>query len=209
MIRHISILLLLAAALLSTGCTKKKSAESAAPETSAMPQVSAQKDSADIFDEFYNDNTAGAKAPAAKTATAPAETSAKPAPAAKMPRPAAPVGSPSDLDPNGRYVVQVSCVLSQSLAQSIVAKLKAKGLPAYISVVENPTPELIGTYYRVRVGGFAGISAAKEFGQKYLAGDGYEYWVATKDDGGTGGMGLGGTSVTPAAPARAPDNGGW
>ena len=204
MIRHTSILMLIAAALFFAGCSKKKS-DAVAETPAAMPQVSSQKDSADIFDEFYNDNTA----PGASKATPAAPESARPAPATRVQSAPAIVGSPSDLDPNGRYVVQVSCVLSQTLAQSIVEKLKAKGLPAYISVVENPTPELIGTYYRVRVGGFAGISAAKAFGQKYLAGDGYEYWVATKDDGGTGGIGLGGTSVTPAAPARAPDNGGW
>ncbi len=192
MIRTIALIACLAAAVATTGCSKKKQTEASSSDSAVtLPEVAANKDSTDIFDEFYNDNKA--EAATGTSASSPAKNAPKPAAARSAAPISTPVASAENLDPNGRYVVQVASVMSEQLANSIVQKLKAKGLPAYISTIENPTPELIGTYFRVRVGGFAGITAAKAFGQKYLAGDGYEYWVASRGDEGTGGIGLGGS----------------
>jgi hypothetical protein len=65
--------------------------------------------------------------------------------------------------------------------------------PAYTAAVQNPTPSLSGTYYRVRIGGFAGFAAAKAFAEKSLVTNGYQYWVDRKsnDNVGMEGNGLG------------------
>jgi hypothetical protein len=161
-----------------TGCVKEKKAEA----KSALSQVANEStgtDTSDIFKEFYSEDTA-AKKP---------EKSAKPqtfSPAASSP-------PPTLFSSNGRYIVQVSCVKSNSFANAMALKLIGRGYPAYVAEVQNPTPVLSGNFYRVRIGGFDHISSAKSFGQNTLVPNGHEYWIDKKsnDNVGMEGYGLG------------------
>lgn len=80
----------------------------------------------------------------------------------------------------GKYVLQVAVFETLSHAESLVAKLKASGLPAYHSDVENPSSDLSETWYRVRIGGFASREEAKAFGEKNLTPQGINFWVDLK-----------------------------
>lgn len=182
------VVVVLAACLLFSGCGKKKNKDlqnrlPATTTQSANQQTKAESE--DIFDEFYNDTSATAqKKSAASNKTASAETYSK-----------------ESFNPNGRYVVQVSCVVSQNLAQNLVNRLESKGYPAYIAEVDNPTPQLTGHFKRIRIGGFDNLSNAKSFAENYLAAEGYEYWIDNKsnDNIGMGGSGLGETSTYPSS----------
>ncbi len=94
---------------------------------------------------------------------------------------------------DGRYVVQVSCIASEEIAEDVARKFENKGYPVYIAEVKNPTPQLMGTYFRVRIGGFDGINSAKAFGEDFLLTSGFEYWVDNRsnDNVGIGDYGLG------------------
>ncbi len=179
--------LILILCILFCGCSKKKQAEEI--DNTEIENVASEEKSDDIFDEFYED-----------------EGEKKPEPEPEEFR----SSSTPDFNPDGRYVVQVSCVLSKRLAEDVVAKLENKGYPTYIAEVDNPTADLIGTYQRIRIGGFNGVSQAKDFAENYLAQDGYEYWVDNRsnDNVGMGGYeGLGESSgyesTTPAQPTNA------
>ncbi len=179
--------LILILCVLFCGCSKKKQAEEI--DNTKIENV-ASEESDDIFDEFYEDE--GKK-----------EADAEPEEFRTS-------SSAPEFNPEGRYVVQVSCVLSKRLAEDVVAKLENKGYPTYIAEVDNPTPDLMGTYQRIRIGGFTGISQAKNFGENYLSQDGYEYWVDNRsnDNVGMGGYeGLGQSSgyesAEPAQPSAA------
>lgn len=176
------------------GCAKKtsqgaadKNAAAAAPQ---LKQDSAKAESnTDIFDEFYKEEGSSSKT-AVKTAkvepkTAPTKTSAI----------SASLGEYA-FSENGRYTVQISCVVSATLADRLVKKLKGSGYPAYSAEVQSPTPSLSGTFYRVRIGGFAGLSMAKSFAEGVLVPAGYEYWIDSKsnDNVGAEGYGLGSSS---------------
>jgi hypothetical protein len=190
-----------------SGCGKKqKPVETKTPQLSRQSKPAA--DTTDIFKEFYSDDTAEKKSAPAK----------KEKPVSKKEKTEPNMSSSSsytaDFTPNGAYAVQISCVRSQSFANKLAEQLKDKGYPAYVSEVTSPTPDLSGTFYRVRIGGFAGISSAKEFGQSILVPGGYQYWVDKKSNDNVGmegyGMGSGaaGSSATssyvPAAPANTP-----
>jgi len=170
--------LLLVCCVLFCGCGKKKKADEAV-EQAEIESVATEEGSDDIFDEFYDD-----------------EEETKKEEPVQQEQFTSPSSTPQ-FDPNGRYVVQVSCVLSRGIAEDVVAKLENKGYPAYIAAVDNPTPELIGTYHRIRIGGFNGVSLAKDFAENYLTPEGYEYWVDNRsnDNVGMGGYeGLGQSS---------------
>ncbi|MGM0461804.1 MAG: SPOR domain-containing protein [Fibrobacterota bacterium] len=94
---------------------------------------------------------------------------------------------------DGNYVVQVSTIASQAIAEDVARKLEDEGYPVYIAEVINPSPELLGTYYRVRIGGFRTINDAEEFGENILMPHGYSYWVDNRsnDNVGIGDYGLG------------------
>lgn len=182
------------------GCSKqdKQNAMKKGAELPAMGKKSAL-DTSDIFKEFYSDDTAGQ----GETKKSSGKASLK----GKTFSPASSAASASgEFSQNGRYVVQVSCVLSKSFAEKIASSLKEKNFPAYTAAVQNPTPQLSGTYYRVRIGGFGGISAAKSFGENSLVAAGYEYWVDKKsnDNVGMEGYGLGGSAS--ASPASSYEN---
>ena len=184
-------------ALLLSGCGKKK-AESAPGK--AAPQASTTQGSAnkDVFDEFYDEG--GSKQTTGKKAAKDDKTfSTKPKAVA-----AEPSGS-YQFSESGRYTVQVSTVTSRALAEKHVEKIKARGYPAYASEVVNPTPALSGAYYRVRVGGLATVSSARQFGEELQASAGYEFWVDNKSNDNVGmegyGMGSGASSSSYSTPA--------
>ena len=77
---------------------------------------------------------------------------------------------------SGPFVIQVSIQSSKKAANGIVNKLSDQGIKAYVAEVENPG-ELEGTFYRVRVGYFATIAHAQQFGKEVLAPQGYAGWV--------------------------------
>jgi hypothetical protein len=97
-------------------------------------------------------------------------------------------------------VVQVSVFKSKKMAENLVAKLANEGYPAYVSEVENPTPELSGVYHRVRVGNFARVADANAFGQDVLKSMGYDFWVDNKSHEGSSSASV---SSEPAAPQEA------
>jgi hypothetical protein len=167
---------------LLAGCGKK---EKNTQETSPIPELSettqaGSSDTGDIFDEFYDDVGT--------------EKTVDEQPVAEETFSTSDYGYTPQFVPDGRYVVQVSCVGPHSIAEAQVRKLEDKGYPAYIAEVENPTPDLIGTYYRIRIGGFTGVSEAREFGNQVLVPAGYDYWVDNRanDNVGMSGYGLGG-----------------
>jgi hypothetical protein len=161
---------------LFAGCLKKKVdrdgefSSSTKTATATTPAASQ-----DIFDEFYKEDSGAAKA-------------SKSEPVVRS----SPAGPPS-FSENGRFVVQVSTLPSRSLADAVSEKLSAKGYPSYVAEVYNPTPALSGTYYRVRIGGFTGVSLARSFGENYLVADGYDFWVDNRsnDNVGLDGSGMG------------------
>jgi hypothetical protein len=154
-------------AFMFSGCGKKK-----APPTPPVTDLTTpatdttKKDSADIFNEFFDEKKAKAKSAATFSGT---------------------------FVENGPYVVQVSSVANKAVADEHAAKLQAKGWPSYVAEVSSPTPELPGTYYRVRVGGFNTVGEAKAFGEVVSA-EGYQYWADNRsnDNVGVSGSGLGG-----------------
>ena len=83
---------------------------------------------------------------------------------------------------NGKYVVQVSVFKSERQANRFKDKLVDLGYPAYLSEVMDPVSHLSGTYYRVRIGSFNGISEAKYFGEKILHSKGYDFWIDLKSN---------------------------
>ena len=161
-----------------------------------MPQLSKESstaDTGDIFKEFYSEDSTGKKQGKAGSKKTGKQQTFSPASQEKSKA----SSFSGEFSANGKFTVQVSCVKSQGLANSLVSKLKAKGFPAYATEVQNPTPNLSGTFYRVRIGGFSGVSEAKSFGQNTLVADGFEFWVDKKsnDNVGMEGYGLGSSSA--------------
>lgn len=172
-------------------CSKKKTTPDKGHATTPATVPTTATASQDIFDEFYKEDSS-----ASKKATAPAPKSTTTSRSSVKP----------DFSDNGRFIVQVSTVRSRLLADEVASKLSAKGYPAYVAQVENPTPSLYGTYYRVRIGGFTGISAAKSFGENSLSAEGYEYWVDNRSNDNVGlqggGMGSGDAYYSQPAPEQ-------
>jgi septal ring-binding cell division protein DamX len=191
------IMVTLIACLVVSGCGKKQKKASLAK----MTQVSKEpaSDTTDIFKEFYSEDSAKKNAGGKQKAAA--EQTFSPSASSSSFQP--------EFSSNGRYTVQITCVRSQSFANGMTEKMKDKGYPAYVAEVQNPTPNLSGAFYRVRIGGFAGLSAAKAFGENILIPSGYEYWVDNKsnDNVGMEGYGLGSGSAGSNA-ASSYDNAG-
>jgi cell division protein FtsN len=53
---------------------------------------------------------------------------------------------------DGAYTLQVGIYNTERQAQKRAESLKNQGFPAYVTKVQDPTPALSGTYYRVRIG---------------------------------------------------------
>ncbi|MBD3321634.1 MAG: hypothetical protein GF350_11120 [Chitinivibrionales bacterium] len=175
--RHILVFVIVVAMIAVQGCGKKEKDMEENNEFAA-PQVEQQAEDADIFDEFYDETKTDDAAETEETFSTTSQSAEY---------------SDVRFSESGRYVVQVSCVASPALADNLAGKLTDRGFPAYTAEVSNPTPELTGTYYRVRVGGFDGVSQAKSFGENKLAPLGYNYWVDNRsnDNIGMEGYGLG------------------
>ncbi|MDR2579276.1 MAG: SPOR domain-containing protein [Chitinispirillales bacterium] len=195
-----------AVALLFPGCPGKDIDDM---DFSSPKPAQPVKKSDDIFDEFYiADETKTAPAPA------PVTPEPTPAPAPQTPAPARPQpaargsGGPHSFAPNGNYVVQVNSTASRSGADRMAATLKGKGHPAYVAEVQNPTPELTGTYFRVRIGAFNSIADARNFAQSQLVPAGYDFWVDRRANDNVGirggGFGAGGHQQFRPAPAPQP-----
>jgi hypothetical protein len=177
------------ACLAVSGCGKQqKVAPAKMPQVSKEPSAAAV-DTADIFKEFYSEDStkkkAGGKSKKQETFSPSSSSSSV----------------QTEFSPQGRYTVQITCVRSRSFADGMSGKMKDKGYPAYVAEVQNPTPNLSGTFYRVRIGGFNALSAAKSFGEDVLVPGGYEYWVDKKsnDNVGMEGYGLGSGSAGSSA----------
>jgi hypothetical protein len=68
----------------------------------------------------------------------------------------------------GPYVLQIRLFSTKSAAVRYAENLKKSGIPAYVSEILDPKPELSGTYYRVRAGSFATTAAAREYARLNL-----------------------------------------
>ena len=104
---------------------------------------------------------------------------------------------------DGRYVVQVKVFASRRAAERLANQLADEGYPSYVAEVADPTPDLSGTFYRVRIGNFGGVSLAEEFGEKVVLAMGHQYWVDNKsnDSRGSEASGGGGYDASYSAPA--------
>jgi hypothetical protein len=174
-------------ALIGCGNKNKQNDLKTASELASVNKKSGA-DTSDIFKEFYSDDSTGQEAVKKSSKKSPSKGQTF-----------SPSSSASgEFSEHGRYVVQVSCVPSKSMAEKLAAALKEKNFPVYIAAVQNPTPKLSGTYYRVRIGGFSGLSAAKSFGQNSLVAAGYEYWVDKKSNDKVGMEGYGSGAGAPA-----------
>jgi hypothetical protein len=161
--------------LLFSGCAKKpkqmQNVQVPAMPEAAAPPAAPKTDTGDVFNDYYKDSK-GKKV--GKTFSMNAANSAE--------------SYTPAFSEEGRYVVQIAAGPSSAGAEEMANAFKSKGYPAYVAEVQNPTPELSGTYYRVRIGGFAMLADAKAFGENILRPANYDYWVdlKTNDAVGTG-----------------------
>jgi hypothetical protein len=174
------------------GCQKKK-ADQALADLTKIDTTAAAKDTGDVFNEYYDEN-----------ADTPVEQTKAPVKKVKPRNETYSSNSSTSFVEGGSYVVQIACVLSANLARRRADECTAKGWPAYTAEVETPTPDLPGTYHRVRIGGFNDMASAKRFCENELAPAGFEYWIDNRsnDNIGMGGSGLGqggGYEYQPAA----------
>jgi hypothetical protein len=83
---------------------------------------------------------------------------------------------------SGRYTIQVAVFPSEASAKALVKKMAVNGIKSYYARVNNPA-QLLGTYYRVRIGYFSRRSAAEAFARTRLEPRGYAWWVdGSKND---------------------------
>ena len=76
----------------------------------------------------------------------------------------------------GRYTIQIAVFPSEASAKKLVKKMSDNGIRAYYAKVNNPA-QLLGTYYRVRIGYFNGKSVAETFAKTRLEPLGYAWYV--------------------------------
>ncbi len=187
---------LTAATVLFSGCGEKKAKEPVPAPKKPEPMVNKEEvePAEKLFDEFYDDSVAieASKKKAKQAVTKePAKTVAQERETPKE------VAQEETFEPNftpdGRYVVQISCIASEDIADDVAKKFEKKGYPIYVAEVKNPTPMLMGTYFRIRIGGFETMTDARSFGEGSLVKDGYDYWIDNRsnDNIGIGDMGLG------------------
>lgn len=196
--------------LILTSCGGKKEAKATAKP--AATEAKTEKDSTeDLFNEFFDststeDEAAEDEANAASKDAKNADASVKskstvnakskestnvetkePSKALASNKKTTTSAPKSKANPDGRYVLQVSCVASSELAEKIAKKLEKTGYPVYIAEVQNPTPQLIGNYFRIRIGGFSDRNSAKAFGDSQLTPNGFSFWVDTRSNDNIGG----------------------
>lgn len=110
-----------------------------------------------------------------------------------------PAGNLAGLSEDGAYVVQVCVFVSPAAAKRLAAKLSADGYPAYVAEVQNPKPELPGVCYRVRVGNFRSLRAARDAGEKIASDYDLAYWADMKSNDNVAKTPSSYDSYTPAA----------
>ncbi|MDR3012569.1 MAG: SPOR domain-containing protein [Chitinispirillales bacterium] len=179
------------AALVFSGCDSERSLLDFNFGKSKSKTDTPASDAVDIFDEFYmsegegggesaeTDSSAAVAVPTTRfqRQQAAARAGSTPPPAKAAPTAAARPAGSFNFSPRGRYVVQVNSTPLRRDADRMVDRLKSMGFPAYIAETENPTQELFGIYYRVRIGGFDAYSEAQAFGEEALVPAGFRYWV--------------------------------
>lgn len=205
------LITMLGISFILVGCAQKPKSPT---QTAVVPSTTSQAvktDSADIFNEFYTDSAVALdKVKNIKTFTMkPAKATAK----AAAPAPVETSGSytPSFSD-NGRFTVQVASMASRWLADELATQFKEKGYPSYVLAVQNPTPNLTGTYYRVRIGTFTTSVDAKAFAENILVPAHFDYWIDRKSNESSAPLesqlnqssSSYGTTYTPPAPPPAP-----
>jgi hypothetical protein len=194
--RYLRTLLALSLAILAAGCKKDKEAPAVIEEVpSSASAAPAETDTTATLSEEPNLQQVGKDKPgSAKNTFHPSGASSAQAQEAGF----------SD---NGHYVVQVAVFKSKRQAAQLVEKLANSGYPAYVAEVENPVPELSGTYHRVRIGKFAHITDARSFGENTLKPLGYEFWVDNKKNDAVGGEGSGYSEPAPVSRSRSGESG--
>lgn len=201
----------LALGVVLVGCREEPAdhaevAEGVVPDTNqpfTPPEIRRVWDSsrADVEPETSKVAAASDPPPSTAAATPPATPitppAAPPPPAAKVaapaPKPAtaAPVNAPvversvpTDIvgpGETGEWTIQVGIHKSEEGARGMIAKLAAKGIPAYV-VQAASNAGLSGSYWRVRVGRFVARSDAQKFGDKVLVPGGYSFWIDRKSN---------------------------
>ncbi len=108
---------------------------------------------------------------------------------------------PSSSSGSGNYVIQVSVFKSKSQAEHFASGMQSSDHTVYVAEVENPTPDLSGTYYRVRIGDFGSREEADAYGKS----KGFDYWVDAKaNDNMGGGSTSSSNAPVPSRPANLP-----
>jgi hypothetical protein len=177
---------------LLTGCKKDepKKVEPAPDTASVLPEPPELEPIEDAFPEAGMDEGSEPTTSAKPAATAKSSQASKPSKEAKpattttakastgtVAKPAAPT---QGISKNGAYTLQIGIFNSEKLAKKRADALIAQGLPAYVTHVQDPKPEMPGLYYRVRVGSFATSAAAREYGATNLTPAGIDFWADLK-----------------------------
>ena len=139
-----------------------------APQSSGVLAEESAGTDLTFFDDVGEQRSAGPPPPVASGAppeTAPARpaTSAAPTPAAPRPTPSA----------SGRYEVQVAVASERLRAESLAAGLRAKGYRPVVSTASSGGR----TVWRVRVGGYEDLNAARAAAARLEREEGLQTWI--------------------------------
>jgi cell division septation protein DedD len=200
--RYLRTLLALSLAILAAGCKKDKEAPAVIEEVpSSASAAPAETDTTATLSEEPNLQQVGKDKPGSAKSTF--------HPSGKGAAPSGAAAEAAGFSDAGRFVVQVAIFKSKKQAANLVEKLSGQGYPAYVAEVNDPVPELAGTYHRVRIGKFMKIADARAFGENTLKPLGYDFWIDNKKNDEVGGMGGGysAPAAEPAAEAPAPRKG--
>lgn len=123
----------------------------------------------------------------APSATARAVSAPARPPKAEPSNPSSPAPSPASADPGapgqeGDWVLQVNIHKSEADARAQIAKLAAKGIPAYAVPVSTEGAKLAGQYWRVRVGRFLSRADAQAYGDRMVVPAGLKFWIDRKSN---------------------------
>jgi len=155
---------LIAAALFSAGCSKSDSKKADQSADSAIvlpdpPELDSLEQGFPDEGDFSDDMSGEDPKPA---------------------KPVKPVSPGKGVVKEGAYTLQVGIYSSEALARKRALALENQGFPAYVARVNNPKPDMQGTYYRVRVGSFASSADARAYGATNLAPAGVDFWADLK-----------------------------
>jgi hypothetical protein len=136
-------------------------------------------------DSIKRDETVDNIAGTSKAAAAPSEKPAAHAPAAKKEAKPAPKREAKPIPHDavyseqlstGRYTIQIAVFPSEASAKALVKRMAGNGIKAYYAHVDNPA-QLLGLYFRVRIGFFNERIDAEGFARTKLEPLGYAWWV--------------------------------